>query len=514
MSAAWRRVGVDETELAKLAELIALKLRAGDAVLLVGDLGAGKTTFARSLIRTLLDDPEAEVPSPTFSILQPYDTPRLWLSHFDLYRLTSLDELREIGFDEALDRGAAVIEWPERAPDEMPADRLTIELAPGSTPDLRDVTVEASGSWSPRLERLRLIDQFLAANAALIPVDRRVAYLQGDASTRAYARIATATSSYVLMDAPRMPDGPPIANGLPYSRIAHLAEDVRPFVAIGHALAAAGISVPAVHAADLEAGLLLLEDLGDLTFGRALDLGTPQGRLWSSAVDVLVKLRRSPLPAYLPLPDASIYRLPRFDRAALEIELELILDWYWPEVKGGPATADARDEFRGLWSPVLDRLLAEPPGLFLRDFHSPNLFWLPDRAPGAEVGVIDFQDALAEPWALDLVSLLQDARIDVPLALEVAERDRYLAEVARAERDFDRSRFLATYAAFGAQRNTRLIGLWVRLLRRDHKPGYLRHMNRTWGYLERNLAHPDLSGLRSWYRHHFPDDLRERSIAP
>lgn len=512
MSDVWRRVGLDEARMARLAELIALKLRPGDALLLEGDLGAGKTTFARALIRALLADPDAEVPSPTFPIVQPYLTPRLHIAHFDLYRLSGADELSEIGFDEALTNGAVIVEWPERAAPAMPADKLEIAITEGAAPELRDVVLTAHGSWSPRLERLKLIWDFLDT---ALPGSRgpdRISYLQGDASTRAYARISAGASS-VLMDAPRMPDGPPVANGLPYSRIAHLAEDVRPFVAIDRALAAVGVTVPTIRAADLDAGLLLLEDLGDFTFGRALEAGVPQERMWHAAVDLLIKLRRSPLPAALPLPDGTAYRLPRFDRAALEIEVNLILDWYWPEVKGAPASDAIRAEFRALWSPVLDRLLAEPPGLFLRDFHSPNLFWLPERAPGAQVGVIDFQDALAEPWALDLVSLLQDARIDVPAALEAAERARYVEEVTRLEPGFDHERFLATYAAFGAQRNTRLIGLWVRLLRRDGKPGYLRHMSRTWDYLGRNLAYPDLARLAAWYEQHFPAEVRQRPIV-
>lgn len=513
MSRQWRLVGVDEAGMARLAEVIALKLKAGDALLLGGDLGAGKTTFARALIRALLAEPEAEVPSPTFPIVQPYVSARLSIAHFDLYRLAGPDELAEVGFDEALAQGAVLVEWPERAPDAMPADRLELTLAEGAAPHLRDVALAGHGDWAPRLDRLASMHAFLATATPGGARPQRISYLQGDASARAYARIAVAGTSYVLMDAPRMPDGPPVLGGLPYSRIAHLAEDVRPFVAIGRALAAAGISAPAIHAADLDAGLLLLEDLGDLTFGAALAAGVPQDRLWSAAVDLLLQLRRAPLPADLALPDGSTYRLPRFDRAALEIELDLILDWYWPEVKGSPAPEATRAEFRALWSPILDRLLAEPAGLFLRDFHSPNLFWLPERAPGAQVGVIDFQDALAESWALDLVSLLQDARIDVPEELEVAERSRYLDAVARTEPGFDRDRFLATYAAFGAQRNTRLIGLWVRLLRRDSKPGYLKHMPRTWAYLGRNLAHPDLAGLRTWYEHHFPPGIRDQPIA-
>jgi len=514
MSDAWQLAGLDLAGVTHIAELVALKLKPGDAILLRGDLGAGKTTFARALIRALLADPDAEVPSPTFPIVQPYETPRLPLAHFDLYRIADADELTEIGFDDALAQGAAIVEWPERAEEAMPSERLEIAIEAGDAPELRTLTLVAVGSWSPRLERLRLIAHFLSTAAPSGEVIRHVAYLQGDASARAYARIHGRAASYVLMDAPRMPDGPPIANGLAYSRIAHLAEDVRPFAAIGHALAANGITAPAIHSADLDHGLLLLEDLGDLTFGHALETGHSQSELWSAAVDLLLQLRRSPLPVNLPLPDGTSYRLPRFDRAALEIELDLILDWYWPEVKGSPAPDAIRREFRALWSPMIDRLLSEPAGVFLRDFHSPNLFWLPDRPPGARVGAIDFQDALAESWTLDLVSLLQDARVDVPAPLEDALCVKYIREVAGREPDFDAERFRATYATFGAQRNTRLIGLWVRLLRRDGKPGYLHHMPRTWDYLQRNLAHPDLAVLRTWYDLHFPVEIRRAPVTP
>lgn len=519
MAGAWRLTGLDEAGLARLAELVALKVQAGDAIALRGDLGAGKTTFARALIRSLLADPDAEVASPTFPIVLPYVTPRVAVAHFDLYRLSGPEDLEEVGYDDALVSGLAIVEWPERAEAAMPADRLDITLTAGTDAGqagadagLRDAALVAFGSWSMRLERLRAIDGFLGRSLAGPP--RRIAYLQGDASARAYARVLGDQGSLVLMDSPRTPDGPPVLGGLPYSRIAHLAEDVRPFVAIGRALADVGLSVPEIHAADLDQGLLLLEDLGDLTFRQALAAGVTQDALWQGAVDVLLELRRAPLPPLLPLSDGSAYRLPRFDRAALEIELDLLLDWYWPEIKGSPAPSDIRAEFRALWTPSLDRLLAEPPGLFLRDFHSPNLFWLPDRPAHRRVGVIDFQDALAEPWALDLVSLLQDGRLDVPADLEEAARRRYMAAVAAREPAFDADAFLTTYALFGAQRNTRLIGLWVRLLRRDGKSGYLQHMPRTWDYLARNLEHPELRGLKAWYDRHFPEDVRRRVIDP
>ncbi len=190
-----------------------------------------------------------------------------------------------------------------------------------------------------------------------------------------------------------------------------------------------------------------------------------------------------------PLPDGTSYRLPRRDRAAFEIEIELLLDWLWPELKGSPAPAAVRAEFQAVWRPILDRLLALPAGWFLRDFHSPNLIWLPEREGVARVGILDFQDALHEHFAFDLVSLLQDARVDVPEALERELFEHYCAQGASAgARTSTASDFAAAYADFGAQRNTRLLGLWARLLRRDGKPHYMQHMPRTWGYLAAQSA--------------------------
>ena len=502
----WRLDGVDLAGLRRLAEVVALAVRKGDVIALAGDLGAGKTTLARALVRALLGDDTAEVASPTFPLVQPYDTPRLAVAHFDLYRLGGPDDLAEIGFEEAVANGLAIVEWPDRAGTLIGDDRLEISLAASTSADLRTLVLNGHGAWSTRLLRIARTHAFLAA-APAVGAAARVAYLQGDASTRAYARITDAAEPLVLMDFPPMADGPPVRGGLAYSRIAHLAEDVRPFVAVGRTLEAAGLSAPRIRAEDLDAGLLLLEDLGDLTFGRALGLGHDQRTLWLAAVDTLVSLRRAAPAAVMTLADGSVHRLPRFDRAALEIEVELLLDWYWPARFGVAAGDDQRASFRALWSPVLDRMLAEPAGLFLRDYHSPNLFWLPERDGPRRVGVIDFQDALAEPWAYDLASLLQDARVDVPEALEAEGLERYMAAAAATEPGFDRARFLAAYRTFGAQRNTRLVGLWVRLRDRDGKPQYMQHMARSWRYLARNLGHPSLAGLRAWYVAAFGDGL-------
>jgi aminoglycoside/choline kinase family phosphotransferase len=172
-----------------------------------------------------------------------------------------------------------------------------------------------------------------------------------------------------------------------------------------------------------------------------------------------------------------------------------------------------RAEFLALWSPVLDAMLSRPAGVFLRDFHSPNLFWLPHGTGLRRVGLIDFQDALAEHWAYDVCSLLQDARVYVAEEIEARELARYCRDVSRFDPAFDEHEFRAAYATFGLQRNTRLVGLWVRLLRRDGKPNYLRHMSRTWRYIERNGRHPDLAPLAAWFDRHVPSSVRDQPIG-
>lgn len=521
MSADWTWL-LEEAGVVRLAELVALKLRRGDVVAVSGDLGAGKTTFARALIAALLGE-AAEVPSPTFSLSQTYATPRLLVTHFDFYRLASAEEARELGFEEAAQEGAVIVEWPERAASLLPESRIEIALAETADPLVRRVGVRGLGDCGTSVGRIGDLMGFLEPQARWSQA--HIAYLQGDASTRTYARLTYALSyarlhgaktTAVLMDAARQPDGPPIRDGKPYSRIALLAEDmVRPFVAIGAVLRSAGLSAPEVLAADLNRGILLVEDLGNRAFGVEVAAGrVSQAELWRAAIEVLIHLRGVPVPAALPLPDGTSYSLPRRDRIAFEIEIELLLDWYWPAVKGAPAPPEVRAEFAALWAPVLDRLLALPGGWFLRDFHSPNLIWLPEREGLARVGILDYQDALDEHPAFDLVSLLQDARVTVPGALADELFASYCAEVGKREPGFDRARFAAAYADFGAQRNTRLLGLWVRLMRRDGKPQYLQHIPRTWGYLARNLESVALAPLAAWYDRHFPPEVRAATTLP
>jgi tRNA threonylcarbamoyl adenosine modification protein YjeE len=476
-------------------------------IALKGELGAGKTTFARAFIRAVLDDTALEVPSPTFNLLQLYESSRFPIAHLDLYRLSKANDLGEVIADEALAGSVAVVEWPERAESLLPSSRLEIRIS--ETGDSRTLELTGHAAWSSRLNRLDEVRRFLVHELGEGSWSHaHLRYLQGDASPRAYARLFVDDTTYVLMNAPRMPDGPPIRNGLPYSRIAHLAEDVRPFVAVGRALEEIGIAAPHIRAQDMHRGLLLLEDLGDLTLGRAVDAGFTQRELWSAAVDVLVVIRSTKPRSVLPLTAGEMHTLPAYDRGALGIEAELLVDWYWPMLKGGPPSAEVRDEFVELWSVQFERLLTSPMGWVLRDYHSPNLMWRPERRGLARIGVLDFQDALQGPWAYDLVSLLQDARIDVPPSLEAELFARYCERIAAIEPDFDRTSFADAYAALGAQRNTKILGIFARLARRDNKTIYLRHIPRIWAYLGRNLAQPSLEPLRIWYDRHFPQPVR------
>lgn len=500
-----------EPDVLRFAEHIAFALTTGDVLALEGDLGAGKTTFARGLIRALSGNGITEVPSPTFTLLQSYELPRFDIAHFDLYRLTSPDELQELGLDLALKRGAAVVEWPSRAADLLPVSRFTLHFADGTDADSRTLTLAGHGEQNAaRAARVGEIYEFLTAND-WNGADAQLTYLQGDASPRRYARITRKNGERcILMDSPRQPDGPAVRDGKPYSRIAHLAEDVRPFVAVGNALSAAGFSAPEIIGHNLQRGFLLIEDLGDAVFGAEVHRGADQHALWQRGVDTLVALSKNRPSGPLPLPDGTAHTLPNLDHDTLHIETDLLLDWYWPALHGAPTPASTRDDFTRLWQDIFTRVLKAPKGWLLRDYHSPNLIAVDNRPPPRDVGIIDFQDALFGPEAYDLVSLLQDARLDVPENIEARLLDRYIASAVTSERNAAQFRF--EYAALGAQRNTKILGIFARLAKRDGKRAYLAHIPRIWGYLARDLNHPDLSSLKAWYDAHMPASERTRPL--
>ncbi len=326
------------------------------------------------------------------------------------------------------------------------------------------------------VDRESRIARFLSANGWGTAARGRLA---GDASFRHYDRLEMAGKRAVLMDAP-----PP-------------QEDVRPYAAVAELLRNMGYSAPRIFAADVEHGLLLLEDFGDDTYARLFARGHDEARLYALAVDLLVDLHRKFAPS-------RHSGLPAFDDTRALREVTLLLDWYWPATQEGPVTPELRDSYLAAWRAVLPKRHAMPDTLVLFDYHVDNLMLLPDRLGIAACGLLDFQDALVAPRPFDLVSLLQDVRRDVRPQLVAAMRERYLA----AFPTLDRQAFDASYAVIGAQRNTRILGTFTRLLLRDGKSGYQQLIPRTWKHLETDLAHPALALVRAWFDRHIPAAAR------
>ena len=186
---------------------------------------------------------------------------------------------------------------------------------------------------------------------------------------------------------------------------------------------------------------------------------------------------------------------------------------FWPALHGKPMPEEVRRSYVELWLPLLKHTAEADNTLILRDYHSPNLMWLPGRAGLQRIGILDFQDALLGPAAYDLVSLLQDARLDVPEALEARQFARYCAARSTSDPQFSSDQFSVLYATLGAQRNSKILGIFARLAKRDGKRGYLAHIPRVALYLKRNLAHPALASLRAWYERELPPLDRLPSLS-
>jgi tRNA threonylcarbamoyl adenosine modification protein YjeE len=475
----------------RLGDDIAAALKPGDLVALSGDLGAGKSALARAILRAVSDDQALDVPSPTFTLVQSYAL-RLPILHVDLYRVGSPDELDELGIDEALKTGAALVEWPDRGGNRLPQAAISVELAEAGSG--RRATIAAQGAAATRLARSLAIRAFLDAAGR---TEARRTFLVGDASTRAYETIRSpGEPARVLMNAPRQPDGPPIRDGKPYSRIARLAESVVPFVAVARALSGAGLAAPQILAQDLDAGLLLVEHLGS---EGVLDAdGAPIPERYTAAAELLATMHRHNWPAELPAAPGVTHHVPAYDREAMAIETELLLDWYVPHAKGRKANEAERAAFAAAWGGAFDRLTGAERSLVMRDYHSPNLIWRGDRQGNDRIGLIDFQDAVIGPAAYDVASLAMDARVNVTPQVEAATVAAYVA-AREATGGFDRTGFDKAYAIMAAQRNSKILGIFVRLNLRDGKPQYMRHLPRIRGYLRRALAHPALADIKALY---------------
>jgi N-acetylmuramate 1-kinase len=288
--------------------------------------------------------------------------------------------------------------------------------------------------------------------------------LAGDASFRRYFRVVQGSRSAVLMDAP-----PP-------------HEDPQPFIAVAEWLVGRGLNAPEILAKDLDRGLLLLGDLGSSRLRETLDEEPRREReLYDLATDLLVHLHGHP-----PMAGLKPHGLDQW----LD-ELTLFTDWYCPAVGAEVDKVAYRAAWRQVLEPVAEDKLG--PVTVLRDYHAENIMLVEGREGIAHFGLLDFQDALAGHPAYDLASVLEDARRDVSPETERAMINRYVAATGHGDA-FERA-----YWALAAQRNTRILGVFTRLWKRDNKPGYRQFQPRMWGLLERDLARPHLKPVRDWF---------------
>ncbi len=482
-----------ETE--SFAAKISLWARLGQLILLRGDLGAGKSTFARAFIKAMAaEGDEFDIPSPSFSIIQTYDNTRLPIAHIDLYRLNSKVEAEELGIGELLSTHIVVVEWPENLPN-FAAPKLTLHFTGAG--NNRHVKLEADSSWSDALYRNETIENFLA-HSEWKNLPRK--FLEGDASSRRYETVTLQGVSSILMDMPQKPDGPPVKNGKPYSAIAHLAEGIAAVVNTNQQLLTYGYSAPVIKVADISNGLAIIENLGSSVFGNMMRAGSDMHEPMKTAVAVLADMATKEWPA----------TIPSYDREAQLIETDLLISWFWKFLHGSDPAPSLHESFEEIWRQILPLAQSERPHWVLRDFHSPNLIWMPERQDLQRVGLIDTQDAVLGHPAYDLASLLQDARVDIDFAWADELYGHY--ENLRAKQgSFDRVKFSAAYAVLGAQRATKILGIFARLAHRDGKPAYLKHMPRVSRYLKRNLEHPALAPLKMWYLEYMPEALDVKS---
>ena len=501
----WAVELADEAATDDFARLVSRLVKPGMLVTLSGDLGAGKTTFARALIRRLTGEPALEVPSPSFTLMQIYEGPNFPIVHADLYRLRDPGELAELGWEEAGEGALLLVEWAERAGDALPPDRLEVAFA--LAPDLGDTHRRAAlfgyGALADLVARERAIAELLEQSGW---AEAKRIFMLGDASTRAYERLVKPSGEHaILMISPPRPDGPPVRYGKPYSAIARLAEDIRPFFAVGEALAARGLSTPRIFARDTDVGLAILEDLGA---EGVVDAAGPIPERYAEAAGVLARLHASPVAAEMPWGEGEVHRVPPYDMDALLIEVELLTEWFAPHIARVVLSSGAAAVFLNIWREALAEVVATPPTWTLRDYHSPNLLWLPERQGLKRVGVIDYQDCVMGHPAYDVASLMQDARVTVSDELELRLLGHY-AHVRRAgEPGFDMEAFARAYALLGAQRATKILGIFARLDKRDGKPQYLAHLPRVRSYLVKNLRHPALEGVREWFDTYMPAALQ------
>lgn len=306
--------------------------------------------------------------------------------------------------------------------------------------------------------------------------------MQADASFRRYYRIEGAGKPLLMMQDP--PDRPPVP---PFVM-------VEPFMKIAAHLRNLGLHAPQIYHHDIPNGLLILDDFGDDTYTRLFDKGADPKPLYELAVDVLAHLNRHP--------ERNRIDLPRYDDAHLIDEAMLLLDWYYPKLTGKPPTPELKSSYSAVWRDLFKAFPKDQDTLVLRDYHVDNIMLVPHAKGLQAAGLLDFQDALIGPMSYDLMSLLEDARRDVPQSLQKHLYDRYMAAMGTG---FDRKAFDYSYRVIAAQRHAKVLGIFVRLLVRDGKDRYMKFIPHVHKLFILSLNAPELKPLHTWFKDHHID---------
>ncbi|MGB1849719.1 MAG: tRNA (adenosine(37)-N6)-threonylcarbamoyltransferase complex ATPase subunit type 1 TsaE [Candidatus Micropelagos thuwalensis] len=489
----------DISAVRRFAGWIAPRLNKGDWLLLSGDLGAGKTELARCIIRQIFGV-HTDVPSPTFTLIQHYESPEIKLLHTDLYRLESSEEIAELGLLDETD-SIVLVEWPEKLGVYMPEKAVTIHLE--DVGSIRQCTLHVAPDnadffhgLDDFINREKVLTDFLEKNGYGQAVRTTLA---GDASSRRYERLEMDNKRFILMDWPALPN-----ENDDYKAKVFLSKSVKDFRDICAYLIRCGLSAPEIYAQDDAQGLLVLEDFGQHNFTETIDAKDPHLPIFYHESIMALAALYHHADTENPQTNARQFSTPvRYDKAIILTEIQKFIDWYMPSLEK-TLPDSALVAWEEIWGALVTKLEAMKVHdvMMLRDVHSPNLHWLDNRQSIRRVGFIDIQDGIAGHPAYDVVSLLQDARRDLPKDFEGRFKALYVTETGLDAGDFD-----TAYNIFGVQRNLRILGIFVWLSKVQGKSSYLQHIPRVNGYIKAGLAHAALADLRGWFETYVPEVL-------
>lgn len=474
------------SDLQQFVKELSVMLKPGDVIALNGQIGSGKTTFAKLLINSLTETPLDEISSPTFNLYQTYESGALEIAHYDFYRIESEIELSEIDLSDSFENKICIIEWADKYSKILPEDRIEILI------ECQDVDriykVKPLGKCREILDNLNKIKNFL--NDLDINFTR-LEKLPGDASKRKYFRVTGLKDNMILMDATQENDTRSKTG---------LSQGIDDFIIIGEYLDSINVRVPKLIARNKTDALLLEEDLGERCYLTAVNRESYK-KLYKPAIETLIHISNIKHPKNISI-NANAHYMRDFDLDIYLNEAEIFIDYYWPFVNGKICSEDQKQEFIHIMKKAYSDLTNDKT-LMLRDFHSPNLLFLENEKGYKKCAIIDFQDALLGHPLYDLVSLTNDARLTIN-----EDHEKYLIELYKADfrfndYQFDKLSFMEQYHILGVQRSIKILGIFARLAILENNHTYLSHMPRIINYIKRIMYSSNLKELTNWLNMNF-----------